>query len=159
MQTSALKAGRPAGFQMSAEERERRARGRRGNLRVRKTPPRRKLVAAPGEDRDRLWDIGDPPAPERHYTAEQILWCAVLQRAAIDALGPPGRVSREARAWLVEDPDFLLVADYAGIEDPANMREILRRYLPAPAKPADNVVPLRETILTGSVWPPTSIAA
>ena len=148
MQTSALKAGRPAGFQMSAEERERRARGRRGNLRVRKTPPRRKLVAAPGEDRDRLWDIGDPPAPERHYTAEQILWCAVLQRAAIDALGAPGRVSREARAWLLEDPEFLRVADYAGIEDPANMRELLRRHLPAPATARPIPWRARPTILT-----------
>ena len=148
MQTSALKAGRPAGFQMSAEERERRARGRRGNLRVRKTPPRRKLMAAPGEDRDRLWDIGDPPAPERHYTAEQILWCAVLQRAAIDALGAPGRVSREARAWLLEDPEFLCVADYAGIEDPANMRELLRRHLPAPATARPIPWRARPTILT-----------
>lgn len=148
MQTSALKAGRPAGFQMSAEERERRARGRRGNLRVRKTPPRRKMMAAPGEDRDRLWDIGDPPAPERHYTAEQILWCAVLQRAAIDALGAPGRVSREARAWLLEDPEFLRVADYAGIEDPANMRELLRRHLPAPATARPIPWRARPTILT-----------
>lgn len=148
MRVLPLKAGRPAGFQMSAEERERRARGRLGNLRVRKTPPRRKLVAAPGEDRDRLWDIGDPPAPERHYTAEQILWCAVLQRAAIDALGAPGRVSREARAWLLEDPEFLRVADYAGIEDPANMRELLRRHLPAPATVRPIPWRARPTILT-----------
>jgi DNA-binding XRE family transcriptional regulator len=78
-------------------------------------------AAAPGARED------DAP-PEESRTAatpEQLLWVAVIERAFYDTSGPDVARAIAARHWLLEEPDFLLVADYAGVRDPEALREIL----------------------------------
>lgn len=142
---------RPKGFQCSESLRARYGHSRFATIRTRLTPPRRRLN--PDIDwKERAYDFDLLPPPVEHvYTEEEILWCAVLQLALVDATATNPRVAHAARAWLLTDPDFLLVADYAGIADPANMRAVLRRHLPAPAIARPLPWRARPTLLTGEL--------
>lgn len=73
-----------------------------------------------------------PPAPELKASPEQALWLAVIERALEDTRSGDAARCHAARRWLLASPEFLLVADYAGVENPPVLRTILARYLTAP---------------------------
>ena len=54
---------------------------------------------------------------------ERDLWIAVIERAMLDARGG-GDLASRSHAWLLESPDFLLIAYYAGSENPESLRAL-----------------------------------
>lgn len=82
---------------------------------------------------------------------EHALWNGVIQRAVVDARDG-GFYATDARAWLLESPDFLLVAFYAGSSDPETLRALIRRGLDEHR--AKRVTPRRDARLTLLTAPP-----
>lgn len=105
--------------------------------RGRLTRPRRGVV---GTGKKNFSYAEAPPAPELHATPEQCLWIAVIERALADVRGSSmtleagiaPRLAERARRWLLEEPEFLLVADYAGVENPQALREVIAHWLATP---------------------------
>lgn len=114
--------------------------------RGRLTPPRKRYT----DGKHKHFEQAEaPPAPEVRCTPEQALWIAVIERALMDAQGLDAFRASVARSWLLEAPEFLLVADYAGVENPAALREVLRRHFAPPAPVVRLAERRRATILTG----------
>lgn len=100
--------------------------------RGRLTPLRRRRNA---DDKGKQFEYAEaPPAPELHASPEQCLFIAVIERAFLDVQGSDKFEADLARRWLLEEPAFLLVADYAGVEDPQAFREIVARWLANPVQ-------------------------
>lgn len=54
------------------------------------------------------------------------LWIAVIERAVLDAREGRGDRAHNARTWLLASRDFLLIACYAGSENPEALRAQIR---------------------------------